>query len=60
MQDIFDQMEEHIAAIRNLERNFEFHSGRLDKLMKTLSDSRLRDTREVKETAGRHGREQKP
>jgi hypothetical protein len=26
-------MEEHIAAIRNLQRNFDFHSKRLEKLM---------------------------
>ena len=33
MKDILDQMEEHIAAIRNLQRNFDFHSKRLEKLM---------------------------
>jgi len=38
MKDILDQMEEHIAAIRNLQRNFDFHSKRLEKLMKTLND----------------------
>ena len=38
MKDILDQMEEHIAAIRNLQRNFDFHSKRLEKLMKALDD----------------------
>lgn len=38
MKDILDQMEEHIAAIRNLQRNFDFHSKRLEKLMKSLND----------------------
>jgi phosphoenolpyruvate carboxylase len=33
MKNILDQMEEHIAAIRNLQRNFDFHSKRLEKLM---------------------------
>jgi hypothetical protein len=37
MKDILDQMEEHIAAIRNLQRNFDFHSKRLEKLMLSLS-----------------------
>ncbi len=37
MKDILDQMEEHIAAIRNLQRNFDFHSKQLEKLMLTLS-----------------------
>ena len=38
MKTILDQMEEHIAAIRNLQRNFDFHSKRLEKLMKALDD----------------------
>jgi len=38
MKEILDQMEEHIAAIRNLQRNFDFHSKRLDTLMKILND----------------------
>jgi len=38
MKSILDQMEEHIAAIRNLQRNFDFHSKRLEKLMKTLDE----------------------
>jgi hypothetical protein len=38
MKDVLDQMEEHIAAIRNLQRNFDFHSKRLEKLMKSLND----------------------
>ena len=37
MKDILDQMEEHIAAIRNLQRSFDFHSKRLEKLMRVLS-----------------------
>lgn len=36
MKDILDQMEEHIAAIRNLQRNFDFHSKQLEKLMLSL------------------------
>ena len=38
MKDILDKMEEHIAAIRNLQRNFDYHSRRLEHLMKTLND----------------------
>ena len=38
MKSILDKMEEHIAAIRNLQRNFDFHSKRLEKLMKALDD----------------------
>ena len=38
MKDILDQMEEHIAAIRNLQRNFDFHSKRLEKLMSSLHE----------------------
>jgi hypothetical protein len=38
MKEILDQMEEHIAAIRNLQRNFDFHSKRLERLMKDLND----------------------
>lgn len=38
MKDILDQMEEHIAAIRNLQMNFNFHSKKLEKLMRTLID----------------------
>jgi hypothetical protein len=38
MKDILDQMEEHIAAIRNLQRNFDFHSKRLEKLMLHLQN----------------------
>jgi len=41
MKDILEQMEEHIAAIRNLQRNFDFHSKKLEKLMKSLNDYRL-------------------
>ena len=37
MKSILDQMEEHIAAIRNLQRNFDFHSKRLERLMRELS-----------------------
>ncbi len=38
MKNILDQMEEHIAAIRNLQRTFDFHSKRLEKLMKVLDE----------------------
>jgi len=41
MKDILDQMEEQIAAIRNLQRNFDFHSKKLEKLMKSLNDYHL-------------------
>lgn len=41
MKDILDQMEEHIAAIRNLQRNFDFHSKRLEKLMLSLNHRHL-------------------
>jgi hypothetical protein len=43
MKDILDQMEEHIAAIRNLQRNFDFHSKRLEKLMLSLNDYRIKN-----------------
>jgi hypothetical protein len=45
MKDILDQMEEHIAAIRNLQRNFDFHSKRLEKLMKSLNNWHLENNR---------------
>jgi len=38
MKEILDQMEEHIAEIRNLQGNFDFHSKRLEKLMISLCD----------------------
>jgi len=41
MKDILDQMEEHIAAIRNLQRNFDFHSKILEKLMLNLHNYHL-------------------
>jgi len=41
MKDILDQMEEHIAAIRNLQRNFDFHSKILEKLMISLTNWHL-------------------
>jgi len=41
MRSILDQMEEHIAAIRNLQRNFDFHSKRLEKLMRDLKENHL-------------------
>jgi hypothetical protein len=46
MKDILDQMEEHIAAIRNLQRNFDFHSKRLEKLMLSLSQRHLENNQE--------------
>lgn len=39
MKVILDQMEEHIAAIRNLQRSFDFHSKILEKLMISLNNS---------------------
>jgi hypothetical protein len=41
MKTILDQMEEHIAAIRNLQRNFDFHSKILEKLMISLTNWHL-------------------
>ena len=41
MKDILDQMEEHIAAMGNLQRNFKFHSKRLEKLMLNLQNYHL-------------------
>jgi hypothetical protein len=41
MKDILDQMEEHIVAIRNPQRNFDFHSKRLEKLMISLNNRHL-------------------
>lgn len=38
MKNILDQMEEHIAAILNLQRSFDFHSKILEKLMISLND----------------------
>jgi hypothetical protein len=38
MKNVLDQMEEHIAAIRNLQRNFDFHSKILEKLMISLNN----------------------
>jgi hypothetical protein len=54
MKEILDQMEEHIAAIRNLQRNFYFHSKKLEKVMKSLSTQHLEnkggDSPEVQES----------
>ncbi len=44
MKEILDKMEEHIAAIRNIQRNFDYHSRRLENLMKTLSALDLENT----------------
>jgi len=44
MKDILDKMEEHIAAIRNLQRNFDYHSRRLEHLMKTLNGVNVEKT----------------
>ncbi len=38
MKEILDQMEEHIAAIRNLQMNYDFHSKKLEKLMLNLQN----------------------
>lgn len=45
MKEILDQMEEHIAAIRNFQRNFHYHSKRLEKLMKNLNEWHLENPR---------------
>ena len=45
MKAILDQMEEHIAAIRNLQRNFDYHSKKLEKLMKNLHEWHLENRR---------------
>jgi hypothetical protein len=47
MKTILDQMEEHIAAIRNLQRNFDFHSKRLEKLMRDLSVEHCQNCKET-------------
>ena len=39
MKSILDKMEEHIAEIRNLQRNFDYHAKRLEKLMRELNDN---------------------
>jgi phosphoenolpyruvate carboxylase len=44
MKEILDQMEEHIAAIRNLQRNFDFHSKKLERLMISLNKWHLENT----------------
>lgn len=46
MKDILDQMEEHIAAIRNLQRNFDYHSKRLEKLMIDLNNRHLENNKQ--------------
>lgn len=47
MTEILDQMEEHIAAIRNLQRNFDFHAKRLEKLMTSLNHWHLENNIDV-------------
>jgi hypothetical protein len=46
MKNILDQMEEHIAAIRNLQRNFDFHSKILEKLMISLNNWHLENNQD--------------
>jgi hypothetical protein len=46
MKTILDQMEEHIAAIRNLQRNFDFHSKILEKLMISLNNWHLENNQD--------------
>jgi len=46
MKEILLQMEEHIAAIRNLQRNFDFHSKKLEKLMKSLDNLHMENNRD--------------
>ena len=47
MKDILEQMEEHIAEIRNLQRNFDYHSKRLENLMRDLSVEQGQDFKET-------------
>jgi hypothetical protein len=49
MKEILDKMEEHIAAIRNIQRNFDYHSRRLENLMKTLTAFGLENTNATNE-----------
>jgi len=46
MKDILDQMEEHIASIRNLQRSFDFHSKVLEKLTISLNKWHLENNQE--------------
>jgi hypothetical protein len=46
MKDILDQMEEHIASIRNLQRSFDFHSKVLEDLMISLNNWHLENNQE--------------
>jgi len=46
MKEILDHMEEHIAAIRNLQRNYDFHSKRLERLMKSLNENHIENREE--------------
>ncbi len=46
MKNILEQMEEHIAAIRNLQRNFDFHSKILEKLMISLTNWHLENNQD--------------
>lgn len=46
MKHILDQMEEHIAAIRNLQRSFDFHSKMLEKLMISLNNWQFENNQE--------------
>ena len=46
IKTILDQMEEHIAAIRNLQRDFDFHSKRLEKLMLHLTNRHFENNRD--------------
>ena len=49
MKSILDEMEEHIAEIRNLQRNFDYHSRRLEKLMKVLSQHHFDNDKESRD-----------
>ncbi len=46
MKNILDQMEEHIAAIRNLQRSFDYHSKILEKLMISLYNRQFENSQE--------------
>jgi hypothetical protein len=57
VKEILDQMEEYIAAIRNLERNFDFYSKSLEKLMKRLNDWHMDNHQEASAQGKRRKRE---
>ena len=45
MKDILDELENYIAAIRDLQLTIDFHSKRLEKLMESLHNHDLESSR---------------